>query len=34
MTTLNLELPEAAFFELRKSPEEFVAQMRLAGRDL
>ena len=31
MTTLSLELPEAAFSELRKSPEAFVAQMRLAA---
>lgn len=31
MTTLSLEMPEAAFSALRKSPPEFVLQMRLAA---
>ncbi len=31
MTTLSIDLPEEAFSTLRRSPSEFVLQMRLAA---
>ena len=31
MTTVTVELPEAVFSALRRSPEEFVREMRLAA---
>ena len=31
MATVNLELPEEIFSALRRSPEEFVREMRLAA---
>jgi predicted HTH domain antitoxin len=31
MQTVSIELPEAAFAALRKAPEEFVSEMRLAA---
>jgi hypothetical protein len=31
MTTVTLELPEEVFSALRRSPEEFVREMRLAA---
>lgn len=31
MTTLTLELPDEVFSSLRRSPEEFVREMRLAA---
>ena len=31
MTKVTLELPDEAFSALRRSPEEFVSELRLAG---
>lgn len=31
MTTLSIELPESAFFALRKAPQKFLQEMRLAA---
>jgi len=31
MQTVSIELPEAAFAALRKAPEEFIKEMRLAA---
>jgi predicted HTH domain antitoxin len=31
MTTVTIDLPEGAFSALRRSPEEFVQEMRLAA---
>lgn len=31
MTKLTLELPDEVFSSLRRSPEDFVAELRLAG---
>ena len=31
MTSITIELPESAFAALRKSPEEFAAEMRIAA---
>jgi hypothetical protein len=31
MTTVTIELPEEVFSALRRSPEEFVLEMRLAA---
>lgn len=35
MATLTIELPEGAFLALRRSPQEFAKEMRIAasGRD-
>ena len=34
MKTMNLELPDEVFSALRRSPEEFVGEMRLAAATL
>jgi hypothetical protein len=31
MTTISIQLPETVFWALRKNPEEFIREMRIAA---